>query len=191
MNSPEEPRNPFAPPEAEIVTSSDDSGEMEADRQFHIAREKSLKTIGWIDILSGALGLLSFLFLLLTGQRALLPQAGWEIALGLISSLLALGVGWALLKLRKEAQLGMLVQFVLTLPSLRNPEAVMIPSFAINLLFLYLVFSPKGQRVLEPDYKEVIRQTPHVRYKTALWLWIVLFLLLAFLAIMLLPLFLR
>jgi hypothetical protein len=52
----------------------------------------------------------------------------------------------------------------------------------INAYFLYLLFSKKGRRVFSPEYREIIRQTPHIRYQTSIIVWIALFLLLALIA---------
>jgi hypothetical protein len=38
----------------------------------------------------------------------------------------------------------------------------------INGYILYLVFSEKGRRVFSPEYQEIIRQTPHVKYQTSI-----------------------
>ena len=39
---------------------------------------------------------------------------------------------------------------------------------------LYLLLSPKGSVVFSPAYKEIIAQTPHIKYRTSLILKIVL-----------------
>ncbi len=44
----------------------------------------------------------------------------------------------------------------------------------VNAYFLYLLRSDKAAFVFSDEYREVIRQTPHVVYKTAGWLWVVL-----------------
>jgi hypothetical protein len=49
----------------------------------------------------------------------------------------------------------------------------------INAYILYLIFCEKGTMVFSPQYAEVIRQTPHIKYRTALWLWILLAVLIA------------
>ncbi len=38
----------------------------------------------------------------------------------------------------------------------------------INGYILYLVFSEKGSRVFSPEYQEIIRQTPHIKYQTSI-----------------------
>ena len=191
MESPQEPRNPFEPPKAEIETQADGLEYLEADRQAHIAREKSLRTLGWLNLIgSGMSIIIGFAFILL-GEPEGVDMGAWDFVVGLMAGILGLWVGWALLKLRKEAQIGIVIQFVIALPGLFEIGGIGVWALLLNVLFLYLVFSSRGKRVLKPDYKEVIRQTPHVRYRTPFWLWAILFVLLAFLAIMLLPVFLR
>jgi len=53
----------------------------------------------------------------------------------------------------------------------------------INAYILYLVFSAKGRMVFSEEYREVIAQTPHIKYKTSTIVWILLFILLAFIAL--------
>ncbi|HSH15784.1 MAG TPA: GYF domain-containing protein [Verrucomicrobiae bacterium] len=44
----------------------------------------------------------------------------------------------------------------------------------INGFILYLLFSKKGKTVFSPEYQEVIAQTPHIKYRTSIIVWIVL-----------------
>lgn len=48
----------------------------------------------------------------------------------------------------------------------------------INAYILYLLFSRKGGTVFSEDYQAVIAQTPHVKYRTSIVVWIFLGLLL-------------
>lgn len=49
----------------------------------------------------------------------------------------------------------------------------------ISLSILYLLLSEKGRMVFSPEYKAVIAATPHVRYRTSLVNWVLLFVFLA------------
>ncbi len=42
----------------------------------------------------------------------------------------------------------------------------------INGYVLYLLLSAKGSMVFSPEYKEVIFQTPHMKYKTSIVVWV-------------------
>lgn len=44
----------------------------------------------------------------------------------------------------------------------------------INGFILYLLFSKKGKMVFSPEYQEVIAQTPHIKYRTSIIVWIIL-----------------
>jgi hypothetical protein len=53
----------------------------------------------------------------------------------------------------------------------------------INGYILYLLFSEKGKMVFSPAYQEVIRQTPQIKYKTSIVVWIFLGLILLLLGV--------
>lgn len=44
----------------------------------------------------------------------------------------------------------------------------------INGYILYLLFSQKGKMVFSEEYQEVIAQTPHIKYRTSIVVWIFL-----------------
>jgi hypothetical protein len=44
----------------------------------------------------------------------------------------------------------------------------------ISIYFIYVLVSAKGQFVMTPEYAAIRAATPHIRYKTPIWLWIVL-----------------
>ena len=52
----------------------------------------------------------------------------------------------------------------------------------INAYVLYLIFSAKGKMVFSDEYRAVIEQTPHIKYRTSIIVWIVLGLLLLLIA---------
>ena len=49
----------------------------------------------------------------------------------------------------------------------------------IGFYMLYLLLSKKGTMVFSPEYKEIIAQTPHMKYKTSPVVWIALGLIVA------------
>ena len=49
----------------------------------------------------------------------------------------------------------------------------------MNGYILYLLHSEKGKVIFSPEYQQVVLQTPEVRYKTPLVLWILLILLIS------------
>ena len=44
----------------------------------------------------------------------------------------------------------------------------------ISIYFIYVLVSAKGRFVMTPEYAAIRAATPHIRYKTPIWLWIVL-----------------
>jgi len=44
----------------------------------------------------------------------------------------------------------------------------------INGYILYLIFSQKGKTVFSEDYRAVIEQTPHIKYRTSIVVWVLL-----------------
>ena len=44
----------------------------------------------------------------------------------------------------------------------------------INAYILYLLFSKKGSTIFSADYQRVIADTPHIKYRTSLIMWLVL-----------------
>lgn len=52
----------------------------------------------------------------------------------------------------------------------------------INAYILYLLFSEKGRTVFSPEYRVVMEQTPHIKYRTSVLVWILLGLVLAVIA---------
>ena len=43
---------------------------------------------------------------------------------------------------------------------------------AINGYILYLVFGKKGKIVFSDEYKEAILATPHIKYRTSAFVWV-------------------
>jgi hypothetical protein len=184
--------NPFAAPQADLnaaaaeVVSRPDA---EAIRRELIGHEASVKSIGTLYYLGA----------ILTGFGAL--SMGGFLLLGL----LARGGPDNVMAAQPFFVGGIIffygvisaVTFILARglrrlnPSIRTPTGILCAigligfplGTLINGYFLYLLFSEKGRRVFSPEYREIIRQTPHIRYKTSIIVWIALFLLLALIAV--------
>lgn len=180
--------NPFAAPQAdldavtaEVVSLSD----AEAIRRELIGHEASVKSIGTLYYLGAVLtglGAVSMGGFLLLG---LLAEGGADSVLeaqpfffggltcfyGVIAAVtFVLARGLRRLNPRVRVPTGILCALGL----LAIPLGTL-----INAYFLYLLFSEKGRRVFSPEYREIIRQTPHIRYKTSIIVWIFLAILLA------------
>ncbi|RYD47808.1 MAG: hypothetical protein EOP83_27455 [Verrucomicrobiaceae bacterium] len=75
--------------------------------------------------------------------------------------------GWGLRKLRPWAKIPAAILAGISLLSI--PVGTVIGGY-----ILYLLFSAKGRMVLSPEYADIIAQTPHLRYRTPRWIWILL-----------------
>jgi len=140
-------------------------------RKSHLSHEASVKSIGFLYFLGGAAITFAAIAMMI-GAVAGRNQAGAPIVIGVGLLLLALAagqiiVGYGLRRLQPWARIptGILSGIgVLGFPL----------GTIINGYILYLVFSKKGSTVFSPEYQDVIRQTPHIKYKTSIVVWIVL-----------------
>jgi len=144
----------------------------EAIRKEHISHEASVQSIGLLYYLGGGLvvcfGVITLVRLLATAGG--LSERG---AAGLVAVfLLGLGaiqfwLGTGLRRLRKWARIptGILSGIGL----LGFPLGTI-----INAYVLYLIFSRKGRTVFSDEYQQVIQQTPHIKYRTSIIVWILI-----------------
>lgn len=152
------------------------ASQAEAIRNEHLKHEASVQSVGILYYLGG-----TFLTLAgLTGLAGAFASGEGESVVGLIVGLffLVLGVcqfivGRGLRKLRSWA---------------RTPTAILsgfgLLGFPIgtliNAYILYLVLSAKGRMVLSEEYNQVVAQTPHIKYRTSIVVWIFLALIVMF-----------
>lgn len=171
--------NPYAAPAARV----DDvpaNPQAEAIRRAHINHEASVKAVGFLFYLGGAL-------LTIT---ALVTLVGKDDLQGSVTAivLFALGAGeliagWGVRALRRWGRnLGSVLSVI---GLLAFPIGTL-----ISVYMLYLFLSKKGRTIFAPPYQDVVAATPHVKYRTSIVVWIVLALLLALvLAAVLAPMF--
>ena len=136
-------------------------------RQDHIKHEASVKSVGFLYFLSAT-------FLILGGSIGLAGVGDGAILmaiffLGLAGVQIWVGLGLRRLKPWARIPTGILSGIGL----LGFPLGTL-----INGYILYLIFSEKGKTVFSADYQRVIQETPHIRYKTSIIVWILLGLLL-------------
>lgn len=137
-------------------------------RKAHISHEASIKSVGMLYYLGGAA-----LFFLGLGQIAMgitAKDAVVGLVLGSVFLVLSVGqilTGTGLRRLRRWARIptGILSGIGL----LGFPIGTI-----INAYILHLIFSKKGTTVFSDEYQEVIGQTPHIKYRTSIVVWIVL-----------------
>jgi hypothetical protein len=126
------------------------SNAAEQIRKDHIKHEASVKSVGFLYFLAAA-------FLILAGVGGLISGEGPNMVVGLVFA------GLGILPTAVLSGIG-LIGFPL--------------GTIINGYILYLVLCQKGRTVFSDEYKRVIEQTPHIKYKTSIIVWIFLGLLL-------------
>ena len=174
--------NPFADDANPYRASSIDAtamppevaGSAEAIRRAHIAHEASVKSIGTLYLLGFAVMILGLIGLgvgLFAAPENAAPQdVAATIGMGVV--FLVIGsvqgfVGYFLRQLKPWARWVAVVFSAIGL--LGIPVGTL-----ISIYFLYLLLSEKANTIFSPEYQHIIAQTPHVKYKTSIVVWILL-----------------
>jgi len=175
--------NPYAATasSAEAVSIAIDDAEL--TRRKYLSHEASIQSVGLLYMLGAVFSMLygvGIVFAMLYSQTATgtgtPASVGFaEIGVGLVvcavGMLQAYG-GWSLRTLNASGKPIAILLSVLGL--LGIPLGTL-----ISVYILYLLLSEKGRIVFSPEYKAVIEATPHIRYRTSLLNWILLFVFLA------------
>jgi len=144
-------------------------------RKDHIKHEASVKSVGFLYFLAAA-------FLILAGTASLVARDGAGMLMGLVFLCLGILQVWVGIGLRQLKSWARIPAAVLSgIGLLGFPLGTI-----INAYILYLVLCQKGRTVFSDDYKHVIEQTPHIKYKTSIIVWIFLGLLLLLIGLALL-----
>jgi hypothetical protein len=151
--------------------------QVEEIRKAHLKHEASVQSVGLLYYLGGVFVICIGAFGLFAGFRG--SKTPEVVGVGLLGSffLLALGAGqfWVGTGLRRLQKWARLPTGILSgIGLLGFPLGTI-----INAYILYLVFSSKGNTVFSDEYHAVIQQTPHIKYRTSIIVWIFLVLLLA------------
>ena len=157
---------------------ADTDTESERIRKEHIKHEASVKSIGILYFLGAALlGLLSMVFIFVPPNSTQDRAVSIGVAVGFLAVAgLQIWTGIGLRQLRPWARI---VSGVLSgIGLLGFPLGTL-----INAYILYLLFSKKGTLVFSDGYKRVIEQTPQIKYKTSIIVWIFVGLLLLLLGL--------
>src|SRR5262245_1634191 len=136
--------SPYAPPAARVDDVSANP-EAEAIRQAHIKHEASIKSVGILYYLGGAVAIIGGIVFLFA------PMPDRSMAVGSAVVVAAFGVGglftgWGIRQLQRWAQIVGSVFAGLGL--LNFPVGTL-----INLYILYLFLSKKGRTIFAPDYQ--------------------------------------
>ncbi|MEM9367891.1 MAG: hypothetical protein AAGD07_18010 [Planctomycetota bacterium] len=161
--------NPYAPSlgigEADPIGAS--PTDVEAFRKHHLNHEASVKAVGLLYLLSA-------IFLVFAGVLSLGGAVG-NAGRAQVSTtaLVSIGVGYLLfgffqgfvgVSIRKFKPWSRIAGIVLSIPGLIGfPVGTLISAY-----FIYLFASKKGRVVFSERYKEVMAETPHIKYKTSL-----------------------
>lgn len=185
--------NPFASPQVEVMTAEvvgEENADAQRIRREHIGREASIKSIGllyYIMTVIFALGCVSSAFMSIGAADPF--QTFIMLALSGAYALFALllgWLGWGLRRFKKPARIAAIILtalgavyflavgvFVMT-PFYYGALPAFLFWFTIHGSFLYVLCSRKATTIFSPEYLEIIRQTPYVKYKTSLVTWIAL-----------------
>ncbi|MBN1910868.1 MAG: hypothetical protein JW818_14075 [Pirellulales bacterium] len=192
-----DPTNPYqAPPDVDTMgwqPSSPDLRDAELIRRENLNHEASVRSVGWLFYLGAVLLVFGLIAMISLIDRVPLPMEFLLIMIAIygVMAVASAFSGYGLRRLRPWARiltgilaslsvLGLLINIVQAVnPDFRGPRAAGNPIFILiglllNIYILYLLFSPKGSTVFSAEYKQIIDQTPHIRYRTSIIVWIVL-----------------
>ena len=165
------PINPYAAPVTTMPAPTPPS-EVEEIRRRHLSHEASVKSIGVLYLLGGGIMTLlgvGYIFggiaILIDGQQYASPQTGLELAgLGVVFLVLGVLQIYAAFGLRRLKVPGRIIATIFsTIGLLGVPVGTLISGY-----ILYLLWSAKGKYVFTPQYRSIIEQTPHIKYKTSI-----------------------
>lgn len=164
--------NPYQTPTvSEVAAPAEPLSEAAQIRQKHLRHEASLKGMGTLFFLGGVFGVLiavSVVVDLFSGGGGQ-PQGPEFLLILLFMGLIPVQffTWWGLRKLRPWSKIPAGIMSGLGLMALGLGTI-------LSIYFLYLLFCAKGRFVLSPAYQEIVDQTPGMKYKTPLWNWILL-----------------
>ena len=166
--------NPYAAPETDISSQSavDEMSEVEQIRHQYLRHEIAVRSVGWIYYLIGilpALAALAGLASIPSGEPSFLVLA---VPSGLLAAML-FGLGTGLLRLWPWVKTPVCILSVAALMAI--PVGTVAGAYILNLLV-----TKKGEIVFSAEYREVVRQTPHIKWTTSMSIVVRLILLVAF-----------
>jgi hypothetical protein len=161
--------NPFAAPETMSWSGDADSRPVVAIRRTYLRHEASIQSVGFLYLIGCGLSIVigSFIGLMALGEEyvsgPMLVNSIIIIGLGFMQGM----IGSGLRRLQRWTRIPVLLLAGIGL--LAIPIGTIISGY-----ILYLILSNKGAMVFSDEYKEVIRQTPDIRYRTSIIVWILL-----------------
>jgi hypothetical protein len=145
------------------------SSAAEEMRKAYLKHESSVKSISLLYFLAGFAFLFGGVGILAAtiGEEA----SGGELAGGMVVALAFsagfIALGASLRRLRRWTRIP--IGIISGIGLLGFPVGTLIHGY-----ILYLVFSEKGKMVFSEEYRDVMRQTPHIKYRTSVVVWVIL-----------------
>jgi hypothetical protein len=160
--------NPFQAPRASLDNDWP-SDHPEAIRRRYLSHEASAKSLGTLHLCAGIVCILISIGLWFVPLQPSILD-GPTIVLAVVGvAMLFLAV--AANRLKRWSRFPSAVLAVVV------GLAAFIIGIPIAAYFLYVMFGANGQMVYSEEYREVIKQTPHIKYRTPAIAWTVLLLL--------------
>ena len=171
--------NPFAsPPEIDDDAVVEVVGEAEQIRRQYLRHERAIQSVGSLYDIGGIFLLACALVATFAafGTAGSAFDIGRAVFFGCIAAVhFAIGRGlnalapWAAIPVGVLSTIGLLACPIGGVAIAGFSPIVLVVGLigtVINSYILYLIFGRKGQVVFSPEYREVIRQTPHVKHKS-------------------------
>ncbi len=173
--------NPYAAPQASLSPEpallTGDVARAEAIRRRHLNHEANIKSVGQLHLLAAVLlGLMVFAGLS-TGRTV----RHLEVVYFVVPIVVNFALGFGLYKLQAWARWTEAAMIGVALPALTLAVMFQLATTGLDMLLpvgagvgafipavvLWLLVSRQGSVVFSPEYREIIRITPHVRYRTS------------------------
>lgn len=150
--------------------------DFEAIRKKYISHEASVKSIGTLYMLGGIIGLLLTVGYVFAAASASTRGGDAAGSAAILIVLAAISGGMAVFQIVVARGLWQLLPWARIAATVLSCIGLLgVPlGTIISAYFLYLLQSEKGTMVFSDQYKEVIRATPHIKYRTSLIVWILL-----------------
>lgn len=169
--------NPYAPPSADVTPAMGGIDDAESIRRQFLNHEASIRSIGFFFLLGFYSMIPAFVvipFMLFSSET--MGFGFVMMAFAGVIGLLYYYLGTGLRRLDPKVRLGVTIFAIIGL--LGFPFGTLISGY-----ILYLLHGEKGQRVMTREYQQVVAATPHIKYRTPLWVWLLLLAVLAFFVI--------
>jgi len=182
--------NPYSSPQTPGKTVAEPTA-AEATRKQYLSHEASVKSIGTLYFLGAIVavsaGALAVVMGIMTAVSGDAPNGATALAVvfifGVLYFVIGLVQGATAIGLRKLQPWARIVAIVFSVIGLIGVVSyttlIGIPiGTLISGYFLYLLLSKKGGYVFSDEYKQIIEQTPHIKYRTSIIVLVFLILLL-------------